>query len=65
VPLCVNSDAHSVQGLQMMEYGVATARRGWAEAHHVINTLCLEDLMTWLQRKEHRAANRATADLAQ
>lgn len=40
----VNSDAHSVQGLWMMELGVQWARRGWAEAGEVVNTLSLEKL---------------------
>lgn len=40
----INSDAHSVQGLWMMELGVKWARRGWAEAEEVVNTLPLARL---------------------
>jgi DNA polymerase (family 10) len=54
VDLCVNSDAHSTDGLEVMAYGVATARRGWAEASHIVNTLPLEALLQRLARKERR-----------
>ncbi len=52
VDLCINSDAHSTDGLEVMAYGVATARRGWAEAAHIVNTLTLEALLQRLVRKE-------------
>ncbi len=52
VALCINSDAHSTGGLEVMEYGVATARRGWAEARHIVNTLPVEQLRKLLTRKE-------------
>jgi DNA polymerase (family X) len=34
----VNTDAHSVAGLDQIKYGIWTARRGWLEKKHVINT---------------------------
>jgi len=52
VALCINSDAHSTGGLEVMEYGVATARRGWAEARHIVNALPLEQLLGRLAHKE-------------
>ena len=45
VKLAINTDAHGVGGLEVMRYGVATARRGWAEAKDVINTRPLEELL--------------------
>lgn len=45
VRLVVNSDAHHAGGLAAMVYGVATARRGWAEAKDVVNTLSLNELL--------------------
>jgi len=56
VRLAINSDAHNTAGLAAMEYGVATARRGWAEAKDVVNTLSLNELLELIrnkQRKEH------------
>jgi len=51
VALSVDSDAHSVGGLQAMFYGVATARRGWASAANVVNTRSLSEFHRWLQSK--------------
>jgi DNA polymerase (family 10) len=45
VRLAINSDAHNVESLAVMVYGVATARRGWAEARDVANTLALDELL--------------------
>jgi len=45
VRLAINSDAHSVGGLDMMRFGIATARRGWAEAKDIVNTLPVGDLL--------------------
>jgi DNA polymerase (family 10) len=38
VEITCSTDAHSVQGLDNMEYSVQTARRGWAPAAAVLNT---------------------------
>jgi DNA polymerase (family 10) len=45
VAVVVNTDAHSARGLGNMELAVRTARRGWAEAGDIVNTLGLEDLL--------------------
>lgn len=42
--LVINSDAHATRGLDLIEYGVSVARRGWAEKKDIINTLPLEKL---------------------
>ena len=44
VKLVVNSDSHSVEEMGLMVYGVSVARRGWAEAKDIINTLPVERL---------------------
>jgi len=36
--IAINSDAHAVDGMTIMPYGVATARRAWLTAADVINT---------------------------
>jgi DNA polymerase (family 10) len=38
VEIVCSTDAHSVRGLANMTLSVATARRGWATATHVLNT---------------------------
>lgn len=50
VKLIINSDAHSVDGLRMMRYGVDQARRGWLEKTQVVNTLPWPQFHQWLQR---------------
>jgi len=49
--LSINTDAHHESDLDMLFYGVATARRGWVEAERVINTWDTERLLTWLRQR--------------
>jgi DNA polymerase (family 10) len=48
----IGTDAHDVQGLLWMKFGVATARRGWLEPRDVVNTYTLKKLLA--SRKLHR-----------
>ncbi len=45
VRMVVNTDAHHVDQLVMMRYGVAQVRRGWAEKKDIINTWPVEGLL--------------------
>jgi DNA polymerase (family 10) len=45
----INSDAHQSSQLDVIKYGVATARRGWLEANLVINTQHFTDLQKTLK----------------
>lgn len=49
VPLAINTDAHRLAHLDLMEFGVTNARRGWVEARHVVNTWPLERFRLWLK----------------
>jgi DNA polymerase (family 10) len=49
VMLAINTDAHTRYQLRYMEFGVGTARRGWVEPRHVLNTLPLDDLLAYLR----------------
>lgn len=51
VKLAVNSDAHSTGGLQAILYGIATARRGWAQPQDIVNTWPLDKLLAFLRQK--------------
>jgi DNA polymerase (family X) len=44
----INPDAHDVDGLGYVAAGVNAARKGWLRREHVINTLPLADVTTWL-----------------
>ena len=46
--VAVSTDAHRVDELRLVRFGVHTARRGWAEATDVINTWSLDRLVEWL-----------------
>jgi DNA polymerase (family 10) len=48
--LAISTDAHSTLQLELMKFGVFTARRGWIEAKDVINTLPTEGLLKTLRR---------------
>ena len=52
VLLALGSDAHHAEGLGVMRFGVATARRGWAESSNVANTLSCEQLLARLESGE-------------
>jgi DNA polymerase (family 10) len=49
VGLVISSDAHHVDELRYIRYGVDVARRGWCEAKHVANTLPLRALRARLR----------------
>jgi len=51
IKLSINTDAHDAAGLDLMHFGVSTARRGWVEAKDVINTWSQADLMKWLKSR--------------
>jgi DNA polymerase (family 10) len=50
--LAVNTDAHSAEQLDLLEYGVATARRGGLPAERCINCWPTRQLMSWLKRRD-------------
>lgn len=50
VTLCINTDAHHPEHLAMMNFGIATARRGWAEKKDVLNCMTLKQLQKWQKR---------------
>jgi DNA polymerase (family 10) len=51
VLLAINPDAHAVEELADMRYGVAVARKGWLSPEDIINTRDLKTALTLLQRK--------------
>jgi DNA polymerase (family 10) len=55
VLIVIDSDAHSVRNLELMRYGVATARRAWLEPAQVANT------RPWAELAKLRKRSRAAA----
>ena len=51
----IDSDCHRAPALErQMRMGVGTARRGWVEPHHVLNTRPLAEVRAFLARKSGR-----------
>jgi DNA polymerase (family 10) len=51
IPLAIDTDAHVADEMDLMHYGISTARRGWVEAQSVINTWPLERFLNWVQNR--------------
>jgi DNA polymerase (family 10) len=49
VLLSIDTDAHSAGEFDLLRYGIMTARRGWVEAHNVINTWPIERFVNWMK----------------
>ena len=49
--IIISTDAHETDGLDLMRYGVITARRGWATPADVVNTYTPAKLKKWLKGK--------------
>ena len=50
--LVVDSDCHRADFLaRQMQFGVGTARRGWVEPRHVLNTQPLQAVRAFIARK--------------
>ena len=52
VRLVINTDSHSTAEMNLMRYGVAMARRGWAGKNDILNTLGYNHFMKWLKGGE-------------
>ncbi|NOK85696.1 MAG: DNA polymerase/3*-5* exonuclease PolX [Chloroflexi bacterium AL-W] len=49
--LAINTDAHMPEHMDLMHYGILTARRGWVQAESVINTWPLDKFTAWLKSR--------------
>ena len=56
VTIVVDSDCHRADALRrQMRFGVGTARRGWIEPRHVLNTRPADDVLAFVSRQRARA----------
>jgi DNA polymerase (family 10) len=51
VKLSINTDAHTDSDMDLMHFGVSTARRAWVEADDVINTWSPQKIMSWIKSR--------------
>ncbi len=49
VKFCIDSDAHTKLHFRYLEFGIAQARRGWAEKKDVVNTLPLKEFLKFIK----------------
>ena len=50
VKMTIDSDAHAVNHFDVLEFGVAQARRGWAKREDIINAWPLEKMLGFLKK---------------
>ncbi len=48
VPICINPDAHSPEGLKDVWFGTQIARKGWLERKDILNTKTAEEIESLL-----------------
>lgn len=48
IKLCINTDSHAAQFMDLMRYGVSVARRGWCEKSDIVNTMEYTEFKKWL-----------------
>jgi DNA polymerase (family 10) len=51
IKLSINTDAHSAEDMDLMHFGVSTARRAWVESDQVINTWNPSKVLKWLKSR--------------
>lgn len=49
VLMVIDSDAHSTSGYAALKFGIAQARRGWAETRNILNTKPLKEFLAALK----------------
>ena len=49
VKMIINTDAHRIEQLELIKFGIAQARRGWAEKKDIINTQPLSKLLKYFK----------------
>jgi DNA polymerase (family X) len=55
VTITIDSDCHRAEWLaRQMRFGVGTARRGWIEPKHVLNTRSIDEVRAFIARKRSR-----------
>jgi len=55
--IAINTDSHRLNNLDMIKLGVDVARRAGLEKEDVVNTMSLEDLMSWKQQPASNKSN--------
>jgi DNA polymerase (family 10) len=54
VQICINPDAHSLEGLKVIPIGVGIARKGWLSKENVLNTRSKTQMERYLNERKKR-----------
>lgn len=52
VKMSIDSDAHAVEHFKVLEFGIAEARRGWAQKSDIINAWPVDKMLGYLKDKK-------------
>ena len=52
VRLGIYPDAHSIDGMEVLEFGIGIARKGWLEKDDIVNTLPLPQMEKFLMKRK-------------
>ena len=52
VKLVINTDAHGTEHLGFMRFGIGVATRGWCQAHDILNTQPLDEVIAYLRSRQ-------------
>ncbi len=50
VVLTINTDSHAKEQMDLMQYGVSVARRGWATSSDILNTWSYNEIEKWINK---------------
>ncbi len=50
IKLFIDTDSHATTQMDLMEYGVSVARRGWATPNDILNALPYNELKDWFEK---------------
>jgi hypothetical protein len=50
VELVIDTDSHAVEQMDLMEYGVSVARRGWATKLNILNAKSYNEVKEWIKK---------------
>lgn len=50
VMIAINPDAHNIEGLHDVNYGIGVARKGWLEKEHVLNARSLKGVLQYFNK---------------
>lgn len=54
IKIPIDPDAHTIDGLDDMRYGIGVARKGWLRRSDVLNTMSLEELLAFFRERRKK-----------